>query len=247
MRTSAAAITCFIGYVSAHGVVTKITGANGVEMPGLSGRFPHMHLAIFLPTSIYLFISALCTNNNITVADGTPRDCSSNGCGSQADTSIIRDNEISSGQCGPLGRTQGNGPVEAAAMINVFMGQAAPSTAGNNTNNTGVGQEDNLTGATTTATTATTKTTTKKTNKVRQLLGSLLGGSGGTAVKGVKSTGPPETMVKSTAGAGSTSGLPTANEDGTVDLNFRQVSNILPTYTIYKDTHTHTTLPCKIF
>lgn len=38
MRTSTAAIACLIGYASAHGLVTKITGANGVEMPGLSGK-----------------------------------------------------------------------------------------------------------------------------------------------------------------------------------------------------------------
>lgn len=40
-------IAALAASVSAHGVVTKITGANGVEMPGL------------------------------TIADGTPRDCSS--------------------------------------------------------------------------------------------------------------------------------------------------------------------------
>ena len=39
--------------ISGHGVVTSITGANGVTMPGLS------------------------------VADGTPRDCAQNSCGSR--------------------------------------------------------------------------------------------------------------------------------------------------------------------
>ena len=43
-----------------HGVVTSITGANGVTMPGMS------------------------------VIDGTPRDCASPLCGAEADTSIIR-------------------------------------------------------------------------------------------------------------------------------------------------------------
>lgn len=42
-----AVVAALAASVSAHGVVTKITGANGVSMPGL------------------------------TVADGTPRDCSS--------------------------------------------------------------------------------------------------------------------------------------------------------------------------
>jgi hypothetical protein len=63
------------------------------------------------------------------VADGTPRDCSSNGCGSQADTAIIRTREISSGEASPLGRTQGAGPVDAAAMISTFMGAGSGNSS----------------------------------------------------------------------------------------------------------------------
>ena len=33
------ALAYLAAYASAHGVVTKITGANGVEMPGLSSQF----------------------------------------------------------------------------------------------------------------------------------------------------------------------------------------------------------------
>jgi hypothetical protein len=61
-------VVAFAAYVSAHGVVTQVKGANGVNMPGL------------------------------TLQDGTPRDCSSNGCGSQADTAIIKDSDIASGK-----------------------------------------------------------------------------------------------------------------------------------------------------
>lgn len=208
MRTSTAVIACLAGYASAHGVVTKITGANGVEMPGLS------------------------------VTDGTPRDCSSNGCGSQADTAIIRDRDIQAGGS-PLGKTQGGGDVTAAKMINVFMGDADPATTGTNSAASGVGQEDNLNGAAGGAGAATTKAATAAgkgaANKARQLLAGLLGGAAGGGgggaganAKGAKSTGPPETMVKATAGAGSSSGMPTANSDGTVDLTFRQVSFSLP-------------------
>ncbi|KLU91631.1 hypothetical protein MAPG_10149 [Magnaporthiopsis poae ATCC 64411] len=68
MQTKSVLILALSATVSAHGVVTSITGANGVTMPGLS------------------------------IADGTPRDCSSNRCGSQADTAIIRDREINSGK-----------------------------------------------------------------------------------------------------------------------------------------------------
>lgn len=193
MRTSAAVIACLAGYASAHGVVTKITGANGVEMPGLS------------------------------VADGTPRDCSSNGCGSQADTSIIRDRDIQAGGS-PLGKTQGGGDVKAADMINVFMGMTDPTTLKTNSAASGVGQEDDLSAA----------PKAGAANKARQLLSGLLGGlgggaagGGGAAAKGTKNTLPPETMVKTTAGAGSSGGMPTANADGTVDLTFRQVSSPL--------------------
>lgn len=161
------------------------------------------------------------------MADGTPRDCSSNGCGSQADTAIIRDREIASGECGPLGRTQGNGPVDATQMISVFMGEASAASVGTNSAASGVGQEDDLSAAQKTASSNDNDKRSKK-NKVRQLLAGLLGGGGnGANAQGVQNEGPPETRVAATAGAGSDSGLPTANEDGTVDLTFRQVSQFI--------------------
>ncbi|KAJ4406952.1 hypothetical protein N0V82_010019 [Gnomoniopsis sp. IMI 355080] len=198
MRTSAAVIACLAGYASAHGTVTKITGANGVEMPGLS------------------------------VADGTPRDCSSNGCGSQADTAIIRDRDIQSGGS-PLGKTQGGGPVDAATMINVFMGMTDPTTLKTNSAASGVGQEDDLSAAPKGVADGATGAGKKaaRQNLLSGLLGGLgggAGGAGGATAQGTKNTLPPETMVKTTAGAGSSSGLPTANADGTVDLTFRQIN-----------------------
>jgi len=85
--------------VSAHGVITEIQGANKVVMPGLS------------------------------VADGTPRDCASPRCGSEADTSIIRAREMGTNRATALGRTK-NGPVDAGAAIAKFMGSgAAPAAA----------------------------------------------------------------------------------------------------------------------
>lgn len=38
MRYSLAAIAALTASVSAHGVITQIQGANGVTMPGLSGK-----------------------------------------------------------------------------------------------------------------------------------------------------------------------------------------------------------------
>lgn len=163
------------------------------------------------------------------VADGTPRDCSSNGCGSQADTAIIRDREIESGEVGPLGRTQGNGPVDAAAMISVFMGEAAATSVGTNDENSGVGVEDDLKAAREGTDDEDKKKRRSNKMRARQFnIGNLFGGGGGNNAEGVKAEGPPETIVADTAGAGADSGLPTANEDGTVDLTFRQVSLFFP-------------------
>lgn len=199
MHFSSTIVAFFAVSVSAHGVVTEIKGANGVTMPGL------------------------------TVADGTPRDCSSNRCGSQADTAIIRNRDIASGKATPLGLTQGNGPVNAADMIGNFMGNG-----GNPGTNAGaassVGQEDNI-------------------QQRRQLFGGrlgggrgragaagagagagagglagLLGGGGGAAGgAGVKSSLPDEARVASTRGAGASGGLPTASDSGVVTMTLRQV------------------------
>lgn len=201
-----AVVAAFAASVSAHGVVTEIQGANGVNMPGL------------------------------TVADGTPRDCSSNGCGSQADTAIIRDREIASGKATPLGRTQGNGPVDASVMVAAFMGNgAAPPT--NNGASGSVGVEDNLPqnaqGGGNAA--AGGRGGARK----RQLLGGLFGGggaggaggnAGATGIAGLlggggtKAEGPPEARVAAATGAGATSGMPTCADDGTVTMTLRQIN-----------------------
>lgn len=117
-----------------------------------------------------------------------------------------------------MGKTQGNGPVDPAMMIKVFMGDMDVAQAPTNGANSGVGQEDDLSNAPAAA-------KGNKQNKVRQLLAGLLGGGGGGAnAKGTKSTGPPEANVKAMAGAGASNGMPTANEDGTVDVTFRQIN-----------------------
>lgn len=197
---------------SAHGVVMSIEGANGVTMPGLS------------------------------VADGTPRDCSSNRCGSQADTAIIRDSEMD--EVGPLGRTQGNGPVSAETMISNFMGNgSAPSNDGASDS---VGVEDNI------------DEEDIPDNQKRQLdnlLGGILGGGdddddseggnssssgggggggGATGLGGLfggggdSNDGPPESSVAESSGEGQASGLPTCADDGTITMTYRQVRPISP-------------------
>ncbi|KAI0835657.1 hypothetical protein F5Y06DRAFT_275955 [Hypoxylon sp. FL0890] len=185
MRYSLIAVSGLLAAVSGHGLVTSIQGANGVSMPGLS------------------------------VADGTPRDCDTNGCGSQADTSIIRDREISSGKASPLGRTQGNGPVDAATMIQNFMGGKAAPT--NNGSADSVGQEDNIP----------SNIPNKRNKSFVRGLGDLLSGlTGGNSGKnaGTKTSEATETSVAASAGKGATSGLPTCADDGSITMTFRQIN-----------------------
>jgi hypothetical protein len=170
-----------VATANAHGFVRSIQGANGVVMPGLS------------------------------VADGTPRDCSSNGCGSQADTAIIRNREMGTSEASALGRTQGNGPIDAAAMISSFMGTGkAPTNSGTSG---AAGTEDNI----------------PRTGRNRQVkrqrqgrFGGLFGGLGGGG--GDKSEFAAETMVAEMAGTGAQSGLPTASDSGLVTMTFRQIN-----------------------
>ncbi|KAI1803532.1 hypothetical protein F4811DRAFT_562434 [Daldinia bambusicola] len=157
MRYSLITASGLLATAYGHGLVTNIKGANGVVMPGLS------------------------------VADGTPRDCSSNRCGSQADTAIIRDREIASGKASALGRTQGNGPIDAAVMIQNFMGAGATAPT-NNGSAASTGVEDDI------------------------------------PENGNKTETPEETSVAATAGQGSTSGLPTCADDGSITMTFRQIN-----------------------
>lgn len=44
MKTSTSLVTAaLVAYTSAHGMVRSIQGANGVEMPGLTGKFTQKH------------------------------------------------------------------------------------------------------------------------------------------------------------------------------------------------------------
>ncbi|CAF3560224.1 hypothetical protein SNK03_004233 [Fusarium graminearum] len=174
-----ALIPAFITAVSAHGVVISVEGANGVSMPGLS------------------------------IADGTPRDCSSNGCGSQADTAIIRDRELGTSEASALGRTQGNGPVDASVMIANFLGTSGSNNVPtNNGSDSGVGVEDDLSGL--------NRGGRNNNRKQRRQLGNLLGGlfgGGRGGGNGEKADKPNESSVAATAGEGATSDRQ-INQDG---------------------------------
>ncbi|KAM3503858.1 hypothetical protein MY11210_008557 [Beauveria gryllotalpidicola] len=191
----ALAYAALVSMASAHGVVTMIKGDNGVMMPGLS------------------------------ITDGTPRDCSSNGCGSQADTSIIRNRDM---QKNPLGKTQGTGPVNAAVNVARFMGSSQTSPKNNGASGA-VGQEDDLSGLRAGA----AKRHEERKRQLGKLFGGLLGGGagaggnkngGGAAAGGTKSNVAAETMVADTAGMGSSEGMPTADSNGVVSMVYRQIN-----------------------
>ncbi|TDZ25866.1 hypothetical protein Cob_v000425 [Colletotrichum orbiculare MAFF 240422] len=152
--------------VFAHGVIDGVQGANGVNLPGLS------------------------------LIDGTPRDCASPRCGSEADTSIIRDRELGTARASALGRTQGGGPVDAAAMIATFMNGAAGNT-----------------------------TAVKKAREVHEAAmarRSLVGRQAGKGTKTPKGTA--ETAVRAATGMAATAGMPTTQDDGTVKMTFHQIN-----------------------
>ncbi|EHL03535.1 hypothetical protein GLAREA_00911 [Glarea lozoyensis ATCC 20868] len=150
--------------VFAHGVIDSVKGANSVTMPGLS------------------------------VADGTPRDCPTPGCGSEADTSIIREKEIGTSKASALGRTA-TGPVDASKMVSLFMGGDANSTE------------------------AIAAREVHFAMMQKRSLGERAANGGTKTPKGTK-----ETAVKAAAGAGASDGLPTASDDGTVTMTFHQVN-----------------------
>ncbi|OIW31546.1 MAS3 protein [Coniochaeta ligniaria NRRL 30616] len=161
-------LSLLTGTALSHGVITEVQGANGVSLPGLS------------------------------LIDGTPRDCASPACGSEADTSIIRSKELGTSKASALGRTNGGGPVDAAKMVALFM-----DGAGGNT------------------------TAVKRAREVHAAnlaLGDGLtaragGGAGQKTPKGTK-----EAAVQAATGAASSSGLPTTADDGTLKMTFHQVN-----------------------
>ncbi|KAI4600760.1 hypothetical protein KJ359_012922 [Pestalotiopsis sp. 9143b] len=154
--------------VLAHGVITEVQGANGVNLPGLS------------------------------VADGTPRDCPTPGCGSEADTSIIRNKELGTSKASALGRTNGGGPVDAAKMVAMFM-----DGAGGNSSSTKAARALHAE------------------NKARYAKLAIRASNGGTKTP----KGTSETGVKAATGAAS-DGMPTTADDGTLTMTFHQDAEV---------------------
>lgn len=166
-HTSAVLVAAFAATkVFAHGVVDSVVGANGVTLPGLS------------------------------VIDGTPRDCPTPACGAEADTSIIRRNELGTSKATALGRTNGGGPVDAQKMISIFMDSASGNSS-----------------AVRAAREIHEANTARRGLAARQT-------SGGTRTP----PGTTETGVKAATGLAAQKGLPTTADDGTLEMTFHQVN-----------------------
>ncbi|KAF7155397.1 hypothetical protein CNMCM5623_007468 [Aspergillus felis] len=191
--------------VSAHGLVTRIKGANGVNMPGL------------------------------TIIDGVPRDCPSAACGGQKDTAIIRDQEMGGMKASPLGRTMGAGPVNAANVINKFLGGGAATEKRGR-----VSLSDRRRQLINDAASVITNAGGAILNGAQDLVDKTpLGGAVKSAqsavddalsiVPGLKSgamtaQGTSEKGVQLYSGKGASTGLPTASPDGVVTVIYHQVN-----------------------
>ncbi len=137
------------------------------------------------------------------------------------------------GRSSALGRTQGNGPVDAGAVIARYMG-GANSAPTNNGASGATGKEDDLSGLPAGA----AKRNDERKRQLGQLFGGLFGGGGGgngatglaglTGGGGDKNDFAQESMVADTAGSGATQGMPTADDNGVVSMVYRQVRRLDP-------------------
>jgi hypothetical protein len=171
------------------------------------------------------------------VADGTPRDCTSGGCGAQADASIIDDDEIADGECGPLGYTEGRGNVVAETMMMTFMGVTSNGFAGN-TNGFDSDSNDKRAAARAIRffrrqqlnATAITMGEAAAVAAANQATGNNNDDDDDDDEVDPESIGalavefPLETLVSETAGTGAQSGLPTCSDDGVITLTYRQIN-----------------------
>lgn len=138
----------------------------------------------------------------MTVADGTPRDCASPGCGAEADTSIIRDKELGTSKATAVGRTS-TGPVDPAKMVALFMdGASANSSA------VKAAREAHL--------------TSRAVYDVASLHKRAAAGATSTGTK--TPAGTKENAVKAATGQGATSGMPTASDSGEIKMTYHQVN-----------------------
>ncbi|KAJ3478623.1 hypothetical protein NLG97_g8528 [Lecanicillium saksenae] len=190
MHYSIVFTTTLAAGATAHGVIRNVVGANGVSMPGLG------------------------------VADGTPRNCAANACGAQADTCIIRDNEIAEGKS-PLGWTQGHGEVNPENVLNAFMGRGNDAPTNEGTSGA-AGYEDDLSGLFGTR----HQRREEHLKEMRSIFSPFLNLPiiGGIGLGGKINNYEKETIVGDMAGQGASKGLPTSDDQGIINLIYRQIN-----------------------
>ncbi|KAF5649600.1 gEgh 16 [Fusarium sp. NRRL 52700] len=187
---------------NAHGTITRVIGANGVVMPGL------------------------------TIIDGTPRSSTSAASGAQVDTSVIRDPELGTNKASALGRTSKgpvDGARVIKAFMNGLKGRSLADTilgggeeatreavsfvtgnAGAVVNGVQDGIESSPVGG----------LALEAEHGVNGLLDDFF-----QTAKGVPSPrGYMEDGVQNFTGVGARSGLPTTASDGTLKLIYHQVN-----------------------
>lgn len=139
---------------------------------------------------------------------------------------------MESGKYGALGWNQGHGNISPETVLGVFMGEHndIPKNYGKSGS---VGQEDKIPMALTTSQgrMAQHKRNVEQLRSKRQdFLGNVFKTIANLPVIGFASLGgtpkyyPTETMLKDTAGAGASQGLPTPDENGIVSMVYRQVN-----------------------
>lgn len=144
-----------------------------------------------------------------------------NACGSQADTSIIRDSEIWRGRS-PLGWNQGHGDVNPETVVAAFMGRGDGGP--NNKGASGAtGKEDDLASQA-----AASKSAQRREEHMHQMR-SWFSGLFNFPVIGILGLGgqlndyPKETLIQDTYGQGAKTGLPTTDDNGEIGMIYRQV------------------------
>ncbi|KAM0189089.1 hypothetical protein ACHAPI_010234 [Fusarium lateritium] len=186
----------------AHGTITRVIGANGVVMPGL------------------------------TVLDGTPRSVTSASSGGQVDTSVIRDPELGTSKASALGRTSKGPVDPARVIKTFMQGLSSRSLADTIlgggeevtreavsfvTGNAGAvvnGVQDTVEGS------PVGGIALEAEHGVNGLLDDFF-----QTAKGVPSPrGYIEDGIQKCTGAGVKSGLPTTASDGTLKLIYHQVN-----------------------
>ena len=206
MRYSIVFLAALSASVQAHGVITQVQGANGVNMPGLS------------------------------VADGTPRDSPSPLSGAEADTSIIRAKEMGGKASalgrtanGPVNAASaiatfmGTGAAGAGAAGAGAAGAGTAGAAGAK-GAAGAGAAKGAKGAAGAAAAKGAAATTKRGLLDALTGGAAKGGAGATGAGTKTAKGTTEAGVAAAAGSGAASGLPTTADDGTITMTFHQVN-----------------------